>query len=126
MLKSAGIRTQSGIIAESTSEGILLRPAVTLTVEIYMSEQAAEFDAAESDTARAFELGKGPETPAWIPPADGALKPAALRGERRRQPNQHRNLGGDRRQDGEDRCRRTAGGAGQTGRIFPKLESGGF
>jgi bifunctional DNA-binding transcriptional regulator/antitoxin component of YhaV-PrlF toxin-antitoxin module len=65
--KAAGIRIQSGIIAESTSEGILLRPAETLPVELYTSERIAEFDAAESDTAQAFERGKCPETPAWIP-----------------------------------------------------------
>ncbi len=32
MHKAAGIRTQSGIIAETTAESILLRPAVTLPV----------------------------------------------------------------------------------------------
>jgi hypothetical protein len=67
MLKAAGIRTQSGVIAETTAEGILLRPAETLPVELYTSERIAEFDAAESDTAQALERGKCPETPACIP-----------------------------------------------------------
>ena len=58
MLKAAGIRTQSGIIAETTAEGILLRSAKTLPVELYTNERIAEFDAAESDTAHAFESGK--------------------------------------------------------------------
>jgi hypothetical protein len=35
MLKAAGIRTRGGIIAETTAEGILLRPAETPSVEIY-------------------------------------------------------------------------------------------
>lgn len=60
MLNAAGIRTQSGIIAETSAEGILLRPAVTLPMELYTSERIAEFDAAESDAAQAFERGKCP------------------------------------------------------------------
>ena len=49
MLKAAGIRTQSGIVAETTADGILLRPAVKLPEETCTSEQIAEFDAAESE-----------------------------------------------------------------------------
>ena len=55
MHKAAGIRTQSGIIAETTAEGILLRPAVTLPVELYTQERIAEFDAAESRLEKAVE-----------------------------------------------------------------------
>ncbi len=33
--KAAGIRPQDNLIAETTPEGILLRPAVTLPVELY-------------------------------------------------------------------------------------------
>jgi len=51
MRKAAGIRPQDVLIAETTSEGILLRPAVTLPVEIYTPERVAEFDAAEADLA---------------------------------------------------------------------------
>jgi bifunctional DNA-binding transcriptional regulator/antitoxin component of YhaV-PrlF toxin-antitoxin module len=47
--KAAGIRPQDSIIAETTPEGILLRPALTLPVEIYTPERIAEFDAAESE-----------------------------------------------------------------------------
>ena len=49
--KAAGIRPQDSIIAETTPEGILLRPALTLPVEIYTTERITEFDAAESELA---------------------------------------------------------------------------
>jgi bifunctional DNA-binding transcriptional regulator/antitoxin component of YhaV-PrlF toxin-antitoxin module len=55
MRKAAGIRPQDSLIAEITAEGILLRPAVTLPVEIYSRERIAEFDAAESDLAQVLE-----------------------------------------------------------------------
>lgn len=51
MRKEAGIRPQDTLIAETTPEGILLRPAVTLPVEIYTPERVAEFDAAEAELA---------------------------------------------------------------------------
>jgi antitoxin PrlF len=49
MRKVAGIRPQDSLIAETTPEGILLRPAVTLAVEIYTPGRVAEFDAAEAE-----------------------------------------------------------------------------
>jgi hypothetical protein len=79
-LIAAGIRTQSGIIAETTAEGILLRPAETPSVEIYIQERIAEFDTAESGLEKAVERDGRPEKPAWIPLADEALKRAALQG----------------------------------------------
>ena len=51
MRKEAGIRPQDTLIADTTPEGILLRPAVTLPVEIYTPERLAEFDAAQADLA---------------------------------------------------------------------------
>ena len=51
MRKAAGIRPQDNLIAEITPEGILLRPALTLPVEIYTAERIAEFDAGESELA---------------------------------------------------------------------------
>jgi hypothetical protein len=58
MRKAAGIRPQDILIAETTAEGILLRPAVTLPVEIYSPERIADFDAAEFELAEALELAK--------------------------------------------------------------------
>jgi AbrB family looped-hinge helix DNA binding protein len=49
--KAAGIRPQDNLIAETTPEGILLRPALTLPIELYTPERVAEFDAAESELA---------------------------------------------------------------------------
>lgn len=56
MRRKAGILPQDNLIAETTPEGILLRPALTLPVEIYTPERVAEFDAAESELAQ--ELAK--------------------------------------------------------------------
>lgn len=50
--KAAGIRPQDNLIAETTPEGILLRPAMTLPIELYSSERVAEFDAAEAELAK--------------------------------------------------------------------------
>ncbi len=49
--KAMGIETESLLIAESTEEGILLRPAVTLPVEVYSRDRLREFAAAEKDLA---------------------------------------------------------------------------
>ena len=40
--EAAGIRAHDIVIAETTPEGILLRPAVKLPVEIYSGERVAE------------------------------------------------------------------------------------
>ena len=58
MRKAAGIRPQDCLIAETTAEGILLRPAVTLPVEIYSPERITEFDASESELAEILESAK--------------------------------------------------------------------
>jgi antitoxin PrlF len=44
-----GLKADDQLIAETTPEGLLLRPAVTLPVEIYGDKRIAEFDAAEAD-----------------------------------------------------------------------------
>ena len=58
MRKAAGISPKDSLIAETTPEGILLRAAVTLPVEIYSPERIAEFDAAEADLAAWFKKRK--------------------------------------------------------------------
>ena len=50
--EAVGIRPDDPIIAETTPEGLLLRPAVTLPVEIYTEERVRVFDAAEADLAK--------------------------------------------------------------------------
>ena len=46
-----GLKADDHLIAETTPEGLLLRPAVTLPVEIYSAEREREFDAGESELA---------------------------------------------------------------------------
>jgi len=49
MRREAGIRPHDTLIAETTPEGVLLRPAATLPIEVYSAERIAEFDKAEKD-----------------------------------------------------------------------------
>ena len=42
--RSLGIKADDQLIAETTPEGLLLRPAVTLPIEIYSDERIAAFD----------------------------------------------------------------------------------
>lgn len=46
-----GLKADDQLIAETTPEGILLRPAVTLPLELYSPQRLQEFDAAESELA---------------------------------------------------------------------------
>ncbi|MFM9059213.1 MAG: AbrB/MazE/SpoVT family DNA-binding domain-containing protein [Planctomycetaceae bacterium] len=52
--KALGIKADDTLIAESTPDGLLLRPAVTLPVEMYTAARIQEFDAAEAELARAM------------------------------------------------------------------------
>jgi antitoxin PrlF len=47
--RQLGIKADDQLIAEATAEGLLLRPAVTVPVEIYSDARIAEFDAAEAE-----------------------------------------------------------------------------
>lgn len=47
-----GIKADDQLIAETTPEGLLLRPAVTLPIEIYSDQRVREFDEAEADLAK--------------------------------------------------------------------------
>jgi len=49
--QALGLKADDQLIAETTPEGLLLRPAVTLPVEVYTAEREREFDAAEADLA---------------------------------------------------------------------------
>jgi bifunctional DNA-binding transcriptional regulator/antitoxin component of YhaV-PrlF toxin-antitoxin module len=55
MREAAGLRPQDNLIAETTPEGILLRPAVTVPIEIYSDKRIAEFDEAEAELAAWFQ-----------------------------------------------------------------------
>jgi AbrB family looped-hinge helix DNA binding protein len=68
--KIFGIEEGSELIAEETPEGILLRPAVTIALEIYRPERKAEFILSNAVDARDYAravaevrvLGLDPET----------------------------------------------------------------
>jgi hypothetical protein len=47
-----GLRADDQLIAETTPDGLLLRPAVTLPVEIYSERRIREFDEAEAELAK--------------------------------------------------------------------------
>lgn len=47
-----GLKADDMLIAEMTSEGILLRPAVTLPIESYSAARVREFDQAEAELAK--------------------------------------------------------------------------
>jgi len=50
--RALGIKGDDQLIAETTPDGLLLRPAVTLPIEIYSDERIREFDEAEADLAK--------------------------------------------------------------------------
>lgn len=49
--EAMGLKADDQLIAETTAEGLLLRPAVTLPIELYSPEREREFDAAEAELA---------------------------------------------------------------------------
>ena len=71
--RALGLRAEDQLIAEVTPEGLLLRPAVTLPVEVYSSERVREFDEAELELAEALKAQ----------PVPGRAKPARRRAARR-------------------------------------------
>ena len=52
--KALGISAADQLIAETTPEGILLRPAVTLPIELYSEQRLREFEEAEAELAAAL------------------------------------------------------------------------
>ena len=53
--KKMGIEADSLLIAETTEDGILIRPAVALPVEVYSEDRLREFAAAEQDLAEWYK-----------------------------------------------------------------------
>lgn len=47
--QALGLKADDHLIAETTPEGLLLRPAITLPVETYGPEREQEFDTAEAE-----------------------------------------------------------------------------
>jgi AbrB family looped-hinge helix DNA binding protein len=53
--QALGLKADDQLIAETTPEGLLLRPAVTLPIEIYSPAREREFDEAEADLAEVLQ-----------------------------------------------------------------------
>ena len=62
--RAMGLKADDQIIAETTPEGLLLRPAVTLPIEIYSEKRIGEFDEAEAELARILKRGVRTKKPA--------------------------------------------------------------
>jgi AbrB family looped-hinge helix DNA binding protein len=63
--QALGLKADDQLIAETTPEGLLLRPAVTLPVEMYSEERIREFDLAEAELGQVLRpVNKGPRSPA--------------------------------------------------------------
>jgi antitoxin PrlF len=57
--QALGLKADDLLIAETTPQGLLLRPSVTLPVEIYTPEREREFDDAEAELAALRGKTKG-------------------------------------------------------------------
>jgi antitoxin PrlF len=59
--RALGLRADDQLIAETTPEGLLLRPAVTLPVELYSEKRIREFDEAEAELAKVLNRRRRPK-----------------------------------------------------------------
>jgi bifunctional DNA-binding transcriptional regulator/antitoxin component of YhaV-PrlF toxin-antitoxin module len=62
--QALGLKARDRLIAETTPEGLLLRPLLRLSAEIYGKQRIREFDEAEADLAQVLPSlpGKAPRT----------------------------------------------------------------
>ncbi|HZM35863.1 MAG TPA: AbrB/MazE/SpoVT family DNA-binding domain-containing protein [Burkholderiales bacterium] len=56
--RALGLKPDDILIAETTPEGLLLRPSVTLPVEIYSEARVREFDEAEAELHKVLDRKK--------------------------------------------------------------------
>ena len=56
--KALGLNADDQLIAETTPDGLLLRPAVTLPIEIYNEKRIREFDEAEAELGKTLRRRK--------------------------------------------------------------------
>ena len=56
--QALGLKADDQLIAETTSQGLLLRPAVTLPIELYSEKRIREFDQAEAELERVLPRKK--------------------------------------------------------------------
>ena len=72
-----GLKADDLLIAETVPEGLLLRPAVMLAVELYTPEREREFDAAEAELAAALSPPSAPAKRGSRPSREPARGPKA-------------------------------------------------
>jgi len=60
--RALGLKPDDQLLAETTPDGLLLRPAVTLPIELYTPAREREFDRSEAELAEV--LGGGTRRPA--------------------------------------------------------------
>lgn len=53
--KRFGLEQNDKLIVEETDQGLLLRPAVSMPVEMYSEERIAEFQSDETDTGKMLD-----------------------------------------------------------------------
>jgi AbrB family looped-hinge helix DNA binding protein len=58
--QALGLKADDQLIAETTPEGLLLRPAVTLPIEMYSDKRVREFDEAEAELDQVLRKKKPP------------------------------------------------------------------
>lgn len=56
--QALGLKAEDILIAETTPEGLLLRPSVTLPVEIYTDARVREFDEEEAELRKFLDRKK--------------------------------------------------------------------
>ncbi len=54
--RSLGLESEGQIVAEETSEGILLRPSATFPIEMYSDERVAEFTKNNEEALKGIPL----------------------------------------------------------------------
>ncbi len=55
MRRATGIKADDLLLAEITPEGILLRPTVTLPIELYTSDRIREFESEEAALGKVLQ-----------------------------------------------------------------------
>lgn len=58
MRQRLGLRGEGQVIAEETSEGVVLKPGAAFPIEIYTDERIAEFQKNNEDALKGFSLKK--------------------------------------------------------------------
>lgn len=58
--QALGLKADDLLIAEARPEGLLLRPAVTLPIELYSERRVREFDQAEAELKKVLDRKKKP------------------------------------------------------------------